>query len=88
MTHELRLERLFDAPPEVVFAAFVDPDAQQELFADPPGRGWTVLKSEIDLRVGRHVDHGHRETRRRAVPLDVRVHRDRPAAPPRRHVSM
>ena len=37
MTHELRLERLFDAPPEVVFAAFVDPDAQQELFADPPG---------------------------------------------------
>jgi uncharacterized protein YndB with AHSA1/START domain len=52
LTFELRRERLFDAPPEVVFDTFVDLDAQQELFADPPGRGWTVLESEINLRVG------------------------------------
>ena len=55
MTYELRLERLFDAPPEVVFDTLVDPDAQEELFADQvPGvglvevrdrssRGWHVV---------------------------------------------
>ena len=31
MSHELRLERLYDATPEVVFDAFVDPDTQAEL---------------------------------------------------------
>jgi len=50
MTHELRIERLFDAPPEVVFDAFVDPDAQQELYAGDPG--WTLDEFETDLRVG------------------------------------
>ena len=51
MTYELRLERLFDAPPEVVFDTLVDPDAQEELFADQVP-GWSLLRSEIDLRVG------------------------------------
>jgi uncharacterized protein YndB with AHSA1/START domain len=52
MTYELRLERLLDAPPDVVFDTFVDPDATEELFT-PPGRpGLRVVESSIDLRVG------------------------------------
>lgn len=49
MSHELRLERLFSASPEVVFDAFVDPAAQKELYADAPD--W-IVESECDLRVG------------------------------------
>jgi uncharacterized protein YndB with AHSA1/START domain len=51
MSHELRIERLFDAPPELVFDTLVDPDAQEELFADQV-EGWRLLESEIDFRVG------------------------------------
>jgi uncharacterized protein YndB with AHSA1/START domain len=50
-TYELKIERVFDAPPELVFDTLVDPDAQQELFSDQV-EGWRLLKSEIDLRVG------------------------------------
>lgn len=49
MSHELKLERVFDAAPEVVFDAFTDPDAQQELYAEAPD--W-IVRSECDLRVG------------------------------------
>jgi uncharacterized protein YndB with AHSA1/START domain len=49
VSHDLKLERLFDAAPEVVFDAFTDPDAQKELYADAPD--W-VVRSECDLRVG------------------------------------
>jgi uncharacterized protein YndB with AHSA1/START domain len=49
MTHELRLERVYDAAPEVVFDAFTDPDAQKELYADAPD--W-IVESTCDLRVG------------------------------------
>jgi uncharacterized protein YndB with AHSA1/START domain len=49
VNHELRLERVFDAPPEVVFDAYTDPDAQKELYADAPD--W-IVQSECDLRVG------------------------------------
>lgn len=49
MTHELRLQRLLDAPPEVVFDIFVDPDAVEELFTPPEFR---LVESAIDLRVG------------------------------------
>jgi uncharacterized protein YndB with AHSA1/START domain len=49
VSHELRLERLFDAPPDIVFDAFVDPAAQKELYADGPD--W-IVESECDLRVG------------------------------------
>jgi uncharacterized protein YndB with AHSA1/START domain len=49
MSHDLRLERVYDAAPEVVFDAFTDPDAQKELYADAPD--W-VVESQIDLRVG------------------------------------
>jgi uncharacterized protein YndB with AHSA1/START domain len=51
MTYDLKLDRLIDAPPEVVFDTLVDPDAQQELFEDQV-QGWSLLEFEIDLRVG------------------------------------
>ena len=49
MSSDLRLERVYDAAAEVVFDAFTDPDAQQELYADAPD--W-IVESECDLRVG------------------------------------
>ena len=51
MSHELRIERLFDAPPDKVFDAFVDPAAQEELH----GSGqpdWVIRRCETDVRVG------------------------------------
>jgi uncharacterized protein YndB with AHSA1/START domain len=50
MSYELRLERLYDASPEVVFDAFVDPEAQEQLH----GSGepdWVVSRCETDVRV-------------------------------------
>jgi uncharacterized protein YndB with AHSA1/START domain len=49
VSHDLRLERVFDAAPEVVFDAFTDPDAQKELYADSPD--W-IVEADCDLRVG------------------------------------
>ena len=51
MTHELRIERLLDAPPELVFDTLVDPEAQHELY-DHQMEGWGLLSWEMDLRVG------------------------------------
>ena len=51
MRYELTLERLIDAPPEVVFDTIVDPEAQSEIFDDQVP-GWELWESEIDLRVG------------------------------------
>ena len=51
MTHELRLERTYDAPPEAVFDAFVDPSTQSELHG-AGNEDWTVHSVETDLRVG------------------------------------
>ena len=51
MTYELRLERLFDAPPEVVFDAFTDPANQAELHGDGT-EGWVLERAETDVRVG------------------------------------
>jgi uncharacterized protein YndB with AHSA1/START domain len=51
MTHDLTLERLIDAPPEVVFDTIVDPDAQLEIMADQVP-GWELWEWEIDPRVG------------------------------------
>jgi uncharacterized protein YndB with AHSA1/START domain len=51
MTYDLTLERLIDAPPEVVFDTIVDPEAQLEIMADQVP-GWELWEWEIDLRVG------------------------------------
>ena len=49
MSYDLRLERVFDAKPEIVFDALLDPAAQRALLADGPD--W-IVESELDLRVG------------------------------------
>jgi uncharacterized protein YndB with AHSA1/START domain len=51
MSYDLTIERLIDAPPEVVFDAFGDPDAQTVLYGDETEPTWTV-ESELGLRVG------------------------------------
>ena len=51
MTYDLTIERVIDAPPDVVFDAFVDPAAQEFLYGDEDEPTWTV-RSELDLRVG------------------------------------
>jgi uncharacterized protein YndB with AHSA1/START domain len=51
MTYELRIERIFDAPPDLVFDTLVDPDAQAEIFSGGPP-GYSLLESDMDLRVG------------------------------------
>ena len=51
MTYDMKTERLFDAPPELVFDTMVDPEAQPEIFADEVP-GWNLWEWEIDLRVG------------------------------------
>jgi uncharacterized protein YndB with AHSA1/START domain len=50
VTDELRLARVIDAPPGVVFKAFTSIGGQQAFYGtDDPG--W-VVRSECDLRVG------------------------------------
>ena len=51
MTYAMKIERLFDAPPELVFDTMVDPEAQPPIFADEVP-GWNLWEWEIDLRVG------------------------------------
>jgi uncharacterized protein YndB with AHSA1/START domain len=51
MSYELRLEHMYDAPPEVVFDAFTDPATQVELHGLDQ-RGWKIHRAETDLRVG------------------------------------
>jgi uncharacterized protein YndB with AHSA1/START domain len=51
MTYDMKIERLFDAPPELVFDTMVDPEAQPEIFADEVP-GWDLWEWAIDLRVG------------------------------------
>jgi uncharacterized protein YndB with AHSA1/START domain len=51
VTYDLRIERMFDAPPDIVFDTLVDPSVQDELFADLV-QGWRLRRFEIDLRVG------------------------------------
>ena len=51
MTYDLRVERFFDAPPELVFDTIVDPTAQADLFTGVV-EGWGLRSSRIDLRVG------------------------------------
>lgn len=51
MAHEMRMERVFDASPEVVFDAYVDPAVQQEMW-DSMMPGTRVLESQIEPRPG------------------------------------
>jgi uncharacterized protein YndB with AHSA1/START domain len=51
VTHDLKIERLIDAPPEIVFDTIVNPDVQDTLFTGVV-EGWGVRSFDIDLRVG------------------------------------
>jgi uncharacterized protein YndB with AHSA1/START domain len=51
MTYELKLERQFDAPPEVVFDTFVGKVSQGVLHGSEQ-KGWNVEVIEVDVRVG------------------------------------
>jgi uncharacterized protein YndB with AHSA1/START domain len=50
-THELTISRIFDAPPELVYRAFVDPD-QLCLWFGPVGFSVPCETVQIDARVG------------------------------------
>jgi uncharacterized protein YndB with AHSA1/START domain len=50
MTEPLRIERVIDAPPDVVFETFLT-DGGQAAFYGQDDTGW-VLESDRDLRVG------------------------------------
>lgn len=50
MTDEMRLERVIDAPPDVVFDAFTT-DGGQTAFYGTDDPGW-IVESQCDLRVG------------------------------------
>ena len=62
---ELSITRLFDAPREIVFAAFVEP-TQALQWLGP--RGYAMTHMEADLRVGRRMARLHAAERRRARP--------------------
>ncbi|MCI0633612.1 MAG: SRPBCC domain-containing protein [Actinobacteria bacterium] len=51
MTYELKIERLIDSSPELVFDTMVDPEAQPEIFAEEVP-GWDLWECRIDPRVG------------------------------------
>ena len=48
MSRDVRLARVIDARPEVVFDAFTGHDGQEAFYSEP---GW-IVESECDLRVG------------------------------------
>jgi len=62
VSHDLKLERLVDASPAVVFGEFTGLQAQKELYADAPG--W-IVESQCDLQLGavRRPCSGLREPR-------------------------
>jgi uncharacterized protein YndB with AHSA1/START domain len=51
MTHELRIERLIDAPVELVYDTFCDPDLQAAIHGQGQP-GWVIHRAETDVRVG------------------------------------
>jgi len=63
MTYDLKIERVLDAPPELVFDTIVDPAFADEIYNDVV-EGWIVHHFEIDFRVGGtwRLDFGPRES--------------------------
>jgi uncharacterized protein YndB with AHSA1/START domain len=47
---EIRVERIFDAPPQLVFECHTKPELVQRWLLGPPG--WSMPICKIDLRVG------------------------------------
>ena len=51
MTYEMRIERMLDAPAELVFDTMLDPAYKDEIYTDLVD-GWSARRCEVDLRVG------------------------------------
>jgi uncharacterized protein YndB with AHSA1/START domain len=51
MTYEMRIERMLDAPAELVFDTMLDPAFKDEIYTDLV-EGWSARRFEVDLRVG------------------------------------
>jgi uncharacterized protein YndB with AHSA1/START domain len=51
MSYDFKIERLLDAPAELVFDTIVDPSAQEEI-NNGIVEGWTLRRWDMDLRVG------------------------------------
>jgi uncharacterized protein YndB with AHSA1/START domain len=51
MSYDLKLERILDAPPELVFDTIVDPEYADEIYTDQVP-GWSPQRFEMDVRVG------------------------------------
>jgi uncharacterized protein YndB with AHSA1/START domain len=51
MHGQFTIERRYEATPARVFAAFADPVVKARWFIGPP-EAWTLLKRELDFRVG------------------------------------
>jgi uncharacterized protein YndB with AHSA1/START domain len=77
--HELRIERLIDAPPEVVFDTFVDPDLQARLHGAGQ-EGWVVSRAETDTSIGGTSTYAMGREDQEAPDVEVRVTKvfDRP----------
>jgi uncharacterized protein YndB with AHSA1/START domain len=54
MTHEIAISRIFNAPRELVYRAFVDPDQLAQWFG-PVGASVPRDSIEIEARVGGHM---------------------------------
>ena len=51
MTYEMRIERMLDAPAELVFDTMLDPAYKDEIYTDLVD-GWSARRVEVDLRIG------------------------------------
>ncbi len=85
--HTLTMERTFAAPAQRVFDAFTSEEVMRRWWhAD---HDWETPEARVDLRVGGEVRVVMRNPHeRRPLRRGRRVHRDRPAVPPRVHVDL
>ena len=85
MTYDLKVERMIDARPDVVFEAFVDPEAQKSLYGGGEELAWVVGSGSISGSEARGRSSSAR--RARSLPGNERLHRDRPSPPDRFRVD-
>jgi uncharacterized protein YndB with AHSA1/START domain len=51
MTYEMRIERMLDAPAELVFDTILDPAFKDDIYTDMV-EGWIARRVDVDLRIG------------------------------------
>ncbi len=79
MTYEMRIERMLDAPAELVFDTMLDPAFKDEIYTDLV-EGWSARRFEVDLRVGGtwRTEFGPRDSDEIDVVTNVFTAIDRP----------